>query len=191
MKPTRTLYRMIFFSMVMLMSACSKVNQAESEITFNHALPVPEEYTISHTKDFLELQQVIIASQNYAAFWNSGDEYFLNKALSEHFMDLNLPEGRPQGIEGPKLASKTFRKAVPNLKAKIKRMVISDDKAVVQYQFTGNFKGVFNGKQGANQPIDFKAIDLYTIKDGKIISNWHLEDNLTLLLKMKVVDFVK
>jgi len=31
------------------------------------------------------------------------------------------------------------------------------------------------------------VIDIYTIRDGRIATNWHLEDNLTLLRQLGVV----
>ncbi|MFM0627874.1 ester cyclase [Paraburkholderia xenovorans] len=35
--------------------------------------------------------------------------------------------------------------------------------------------------KGTGQTVDFQAFDLYRVKDGRIVDNWHLEDNLTLL----------
>ncbi|MDB5988637.1 MAG: hypothetical protein JWQ10_40, partial [Herbaspirillum sp.] len=37
------------------------------------------------------------------------------------------------------------------------------------------------------QIIDFQAFDLYRVADGRITDNWHLEDNLTLLQQMGIV----
>jgi predicted ester cyclase len=47
--------------------------------------------------------------------------------------------------------------------------------------FTGRFTGTFMGHAGAGQPIDFIAIDILRIRDGRITDNWRLEDNLTFL----------
>jgi predicted ester cyclase len=30
--------------------------------------------------------------------------------------------------------------------------------------------------QGKGQKVDFQAMDLYRVADGKITDNWHLED---------------
>jgi predicted ester cyclase len=37
---------------------------------------------------------------------------------------------------------------------------------------------------GQGQMIKFIAIGIYTIKNGKIKSNWHLEDNQTLMQQL-------
>jgi SnoaL-like polyketide cyclase len=39
---------------------------------------------------------------------------------------------------------------------------------------------------GKAQPIEFIATDLLKIENGQITANWHIEDNLTLLLQMDV-----
>jgi predicted ester cyclase len=45
----------------------------------------------------------------------------------------------------------------------------------------GHFTGKFHNKIGQGQAINFSAVDMYTIKNGKIKSNWHLEDMQTLI----------
>jgi hypothetical protein len=45
----------------------------------------------------------------------------------------------------------------------------------------GHFTGKFHNKIGQGQAISFSAVDMYTIKNGKIKSNWHLEDMQTLM----------
>lgn len=151
---------------------------------FDSTLPMPQHFTISEHTEITK--QGILAAQKYAAFWNTGEERYAHEALATDFKDLHLPEGRVQGIEGALSASRFFRTVVPNLKADIKEMLITNNKVIVQFQFTGNFTGNFKEHKGQGQAIDFVAVDIYTIKEGKIIENWHLEDNLTLLMKMGV-----
>ncbi|MGF6759382.1 putative SnoaL-like aldol condensation-catalyzing enzyme [Paraburkholderia sp. GAS42] len=37
------------------------------------------------------------------------------------------------------------------------------------------------------QTGDFQAFDLYRVKDGRIVENWHLEGNLTLQKQLGVI----
>ncbi|CAK2549701.1 hypothetical protein VCRA2113O415_70155 [Vibrio crassostreae] len=39
--------------------------------------------------------------------------------------------------------------------------------------------------QGSGQNIDFPAVDIYEIHDGKITKNWHLEDYNTFFNQTK------
>jgi predicted ester cyclase len=127
------------------------------------------------------------AARTYAAFWNTGDPALARQALSPDFIDRTLPPGREQGPGGPLQASKTFRAAVPDLKAEATHIISNGDKVSVRLHFTGHFTGRFGDVQGAGQVVDFQAFDLYRVAGGRIAENWHLEDNLTLLRQMGVV----
>lgn len=132
-----------------------------------------------------------LAARRYYTFWNTGDERFAKAALADNFKDLNLPHGRLQGPEGPLQASKNFRAAAPDLKVEVVEMLISGDKVIGRLHFTGHFTGKFMNIQGAGQQIDFSAVDIYRIAQGKIIENWHLEDNLTLMQQLGAVNMPK
>lgn len=134
-----------------------------------------------------DAKRMLETAETYYAFWNSGDEALARRALSPDFIDLNLPDGRPQGIEGPIMASSNFRKAVPDLAMQVEQVYILPDTVIGRLHFTGHFSGTFADKKGDGRSIDFKAVDMYTIRDGKITHNWHLEDNLTLLKQLGVV----
>lgn len=118
----------------------------------------------------------ILAARRYAAFWNTGKPEFAQAALAANFTDRTLPAGRPQGPQGPIEASKGFRAAVPDLRAELQEVVAAGDRVVVRLHFTGTFTGKMGKVQGKGQKIDFQAMDLYKVVDGKITDNWHLED---------------
>lgn len=141
-------------------------------------LPAPAMSTIRGA------EEVVTAARTYAAFWNTGDPALAHAALSPDFIDRTLPEGRPQGVAGPIAASQTFRAAVPDLRAEIEDLIVAGDRAVVRLHFTGHFSGHFQDLTGDGRAIDFHAIDVYRVADGRIAENWHLEDNLTLLTQL-------
>ncbi|PHV07469.1 ester cyclase [Janthinobacterium sp. BJB412] len=148
-------------------------------------LPVPQH--IASAASSPELEAVMLAARRYAAFWNSGDPAYAEQALAVDFTDRTLPPGREQGLPGPLQASRTFRGAVPDLKVEVTDMVAAGDRVTVRLHFTGHFTGQFGKVQGKGQAIDFQAFDLYRVVKGRIADNWHLEDNLTLLQQMGVV----
>jgi predicted ester cyclase len=132
-----------------------------------------------------------LVARRYYAFWDTGDVAYVHAALASDFVDRNLPAGRPQGPEGPVLASKNFRTAVPDLHLEVEEMLIVGDRVVGRLRFTGHFTGTFGSgaaaRQGDGRAIDFIATDIYRIANGRIAENWHLEDNLTLLQQLGVV----
>jgi predicted ester cyclase len=130
----------------------------------------------------------VLAARRYDTFWSTGDEALARAALAPDFMDRTLPPGRAQGLAGPLEASKIMRAAMPDLHCEIEQMIVAGDRTVVHLRFQGHFTGRFKQTQGQRQAIDFIATDIYRVVDGRIAENWHLEDNLTLLQQLGVVD---
>ncbi|MBB4813860.1 MULTISPECIES: ester cyclase [Pseudomonas] len=123
-------------------------------------------------------------ARRYDTFWHTGEERLAREALADNFVDKTPPEGRKQGPEGPLLASRAFRAAVPDLSCAIEQLIIAGDRAVVHLHFRGHFTGTFGQRQGSGQAVDFIATDIYQIDNGKIAANWHIEDNLTLMKQL-------
>ncbi|GGP26248.1 ester cyclase [Silvimonas amylolytica] len=149
-----------------------------------NVLPQPHHIAVT---DADTSASVILAARRYAAFWNTGDTRYADQALSPDFIDRTLPAGRVQGPQGPRQASAGFRTAVPDLTAEMDDVVVSQDRVSVHLHFKGHFTGQFGNVQGTGQTIDFQAFDLYRVAEGRIVENWHLEDNLTLLQQMGIV----
>ncbi len=121
------------------------------------------------------------------AFWDTGDAQFARLALADNFTDRTLPKGRLQGVEGPIVASHNFRQAVPDLRCEIEQLIVGGDRVIAHLRFRGHFTGAFGQKQGRGQTVDFIATDILRVQDGRITDNWHIEDNLTLMQQLGIV----
>ena len=55
------------------------------------------------------------------------------------------------------------------------------DRVVSQVRLTGHFTGKLGDAQGTGQAIDFTAIDILRVRDGKVTDHWHLADNLGIM----------
>ena len=150
-------------------------------------LQQPVHVTIAQGMSAAAAATQLLPARRYYAFWNTGDEAYAKLALADTFTDLNLPAGRPQGPSGPLVASKNFRGAVPDLKVTVEEAWVVGDHVISQLRFSGHFTGHLGDKQGDGRAINFVAIDNYTIAKDHITSNWHLEDNLTLLQQLGIV----
>lgn len=131
-----------------------------------------------------QLKIMETAARRYDTFWNTGDETFAREALAGNFIDKTPPAGRKQGPEGPLLASRAFRGAVPDLRCEVEQMIIAGDRVVAHLHFRGHFTGTFGKINGSGQTVDFIATDIYQIENGKITANWHIEDNLALMKQL-------
>src|ERR1700683_4729067 len=55
-----------------------------------------------------EREATMKAVRAFYNFWNTGDEAQLKEAIAPTFTDHTLPPGRPQGPQGPAVASRQF-----------------------------------------------------------------------------------
>ena len=123
----------------------------------------------------------------FYGFWVNGSPALLARAVGPDFIDHTLPPGRPQGPTGPAQASKGFLAAVPDLKVVVVQRLVVGDRVISHLRFIGHFTGIFMGREGSGQQVDFIATDILRIRNGRITDNWHLEDNLTFLQQIGVV----
>jgi len=155
------------------------------------SLPQPESMTLDRSLSDTDVAQMIRAARLFYAFWDTGNSEYLSAAVENDFRDNTLPEGRPQGRTGLLFASQTFRSAVPDLHCKIEDLLLSGDKVTARLTFTGTHKGEFMGHSGTGRPVNFFAIDILLIRGCKILHDWPLEDNLTLLQQLALVSLKK
>lgn len=158
-----------------------------AEVLAKDNLLQPELIIIDKSLSEAERRVLDQVARRYYTFWHTGNVALAQAALAPDFIDLNLPQGRPQGPQGPLLAAQQFRTAVPDLQVVVEEMLLVGDRAIGRLRFTGHFTGEFHGKRGTGQAINFTAVDIYRIEKGLIKENWHLEDNLTLLRQLGVV----
>ena len=151
------------------------------------ALPQPESMTVDRSLSPAAAAQMIKTARLFYAFWDTGNAEYASAAVDNNFRDNTLPEGRPQGPKGLLYASQTLRSAVPDLHCTIKDLLVNGDKVTARLLFTGTHKGEFMGHPATGKPVRFFAIDILRIRSGKIVEDWHLEDNLTLFEQLGVV----
>ena len=69
-----------------------------------------------------------------------------------------------------------FTKAVPDLKWEIKEVLVSGDRVIVRGEASGTPAGAFMGVPHGGTHFKIMSIDVHTIRDGKIVRAYHIED---------------
>ena len=69
-----------------------------------------------------------------------------------------------------------FGKLIPDLNWAVEDMIQEGGKVVVRGRATGTPKGPLFGVDGKGKKFDILTIDIHTIKDGKIVKTYHVED---------------
>ncbi|MFD4656907.1 ester cyclase [Kitasatospora sp. NPDC058444] len=146
----------------------------------------PEALTVDRSIGARRAAQEVRLAQQLYTFWNTGQQRYLDAAVSPQFRDNTLPPGRPQGPSGPLFASKNFRAAVPDLTCELSDVLISGDRITARLVFRGHFTGTFDGVRGQGQRVEFNAIDIQHVGTDRITEDWHIEDNATLLTQLGV-----
>lgn len=69
-----------------------------------------------------------------------------------------------------------FGKLIPDLKWEIKDVLVDGNRIIVRSEASGTPVGPFFGVPPSGKSFKVMAIDIHTIKDGKAITAYHLED---------------
>jgi predicted ester cyclase len=113
--------------------------------------------------------------------------------------DVLHPEFRGRGIsafppDGPKVGPGARRKlyemfyqAIPDARAEVLDLVAEGDKVVLVDRFGGTHRGEFLGRPGTGDRIEWMAIHIYTIRDGKVLEDATMTDALAIMQQLGLV----
>lgn len=78
-----------------------------------------------------------------------------------------------------------FSKIIPDLKFDIKEVLVSGDRVIVRGDVTGTPSGDLFGTPHTGRSFRILAIDIQTIRDGKISRTYHMENWLSALGQLR------
>jgi ketosteroid isomerase-like protein len=78
-----------------------------------------------------------------------------------------------------------FGKSIPDMKFDIKEVLVSGDRVIVRGEVAGTPAGDLFGVPHSGKSFRIMAIDIQTIKDGKIARTYHLENWLSALGQLR------
>jgi steroid delta-isomerase-like uncharacterized protein len=96
----------------------------------------------------------------------------------------NRPAGLPDGLEGFKQFTTSFRTAFPDLSYTIDDEIADGDKVVQRVTGQGTMKGSFAGMPATGKHASWSEIHISRLKDGKIVEHWGSVDQLGMLQQL-------
>ena len=78
-----------------------------------------------------------------------------------------------------------FANSIPDLKFDIKEVLVAGDRVIVRGEVTGTPAGELFGVPHTGRSFKIMAIDIQTIKDGKIAKTFHMENWLSALAQLR------
>ena len=80
-----------------------------------------------------------------------------------------------------------FYQAIPDARAEVLDVVAEGDKVVILDRFFGTHQGEFFGRPGTGDRIEWMAIHIYTIRDGKVLEDATMTDALAIVQQLGLV----
>ena len=118
-------------------------------------------------------QQCMVLDQNkelifkaYEAL-NQGDIENFGELLSEDFQEI-AQNGDGRSKEECLNAFRDLRVMMPDVRFDIKETIAEGDKVVVVENYSGTMTGKFRAQEPTGRKMSVVAVDIYTIRDGKI-----------------------
>ena len=122
--------------------------------------------------------------------WDSQDLDALDQYFAPEFDNsASAFPGLPPGLAGAKMAHQGSMQSFPDRKVVIEELVAEGDTVAVRARITGTNQGgfpLFNVPANGAR-IDIPFVGFYTLRDGKVVSHWGLNDAFTLMNQLQAV----
>ncbi|MEU1041390.1 ester cyclase [Streptomyces sp. NPDC005907] len=121
------------------------------------------------------------------ALFTKGDLGAVDVWLAEDFVDHDPPFGGPPDREGMRAAGAMFRAAFPDWHSDTGLMVGEGDLVVEQFTATGTQRGEVLGVAPTGRTLSLPGINIFRLRDGRIVERWGRLDELGLLRALGLV----
>lgn len=112
-----------------------------------------------------------------------GQVNLLDDLVADDFVDHEEFPGQEQRTQGPQAArevAEEFRNAFPDLQVEVEQSMAEGDLVTTRTRWTGTHEGPLFGIEPTNETVEFTAIDIVRIEDGRAREHWGLTDNMSL-----------
>ncbi|QXG74531.1 ester cyclase [Modestobacter sp. L9-4] len=116
--------------------------------------------------------------------FRTGDTSTYDQVLSPDWVDLPLAPGQQQGPTGMAAQIALFRAAMPDYQVEHQDVLVDGEKVAVRNTVSGTHQGAFMGIAPTGRRIEMRTMDLHQVRDGRIVTTWHLEDFAGLMAQL-------
>jgi predicted ester cyclase len=114
-------------------------------------------------------------------------EDVLHPEFRERGLSAFPPAGSKAGPGARRKLYETFLQAIPDARAEVLDVVAEGNKVVLVDRFGGAHQGKFFGRPGTGDRIEWMAVHIYTIRDGKIVEDAVMTDALAIVQQLGLV----
>ncbi|MEU9078276.1 ester cyclase [Kitasatospora sp. NPDC048538] len=121
------------------------------------------------------------------ALFTKGDLTAIDKYLAEDFLNHDPPVDSDPSREGMRRAAVLFRSAFPDWHAMPDFLVAEDDLVVEHFSASGTQRGEIFGAPATGRTVTLRGINIFRLRDGRIVERWGRLDELGLLRQLGLV----
>jgi steroid delta-isomerase-like uncharacterized protein len=118
--------------------------------------------------------------------FTKGDLGAVDEYLADDFVNHDPPFGASADREGMRGAGAMFRAAFPDWHSDLHLLVGEGDIVAEHFTASGTHQGEVMGVPGTGRTIELSGINIFRIKDGRIVERWGRLDDLGFLQQLGV-----
>ncbi|MFI6151573.1 ester cyclase [Kitasatospora sp. NPDC051170] len=118
------------------------------------------------------------------ALFGKGDLGAVDEYLAEDFVNHDPPFGGSADREGMRRAGALFRAACPDWHSDQDLVVGEGDLVVEHFTASGTHRGELLGVAPSGRPLTLPGINIFRLRDGRIVERWGRLDELGLLRQL-------
>ena len=132
--------------------------------------------------DLLEANKALVL-RAHEEVWNSGNLVVVDELYSAEYI-AHWAYGEDTDREGLKKMVAEARAAFPDMREEVVHVVAEGNLVVSHFISSGTFTGEMNGLQPSGKKISRPEIAVHRIANGKIVEQWTVSDQLTLMKQL-------
>jgi predicted ester cyclase len=102
----------------------------------------------------------------------SGDAVRMRALFAEDWVDHDPLPGQPPGLDGAEYVIGAMHGAHPDVHFAIDDLLADGDCVTIRFTLLGTNTGPFLGRAPTGLPVEYKAIVIFRIADGRITERW-------------------
>jgi steroid delta-isomerase-like uncharacterized protein len=111
----------------------------------------------------------------------------LDELFASDYTNHAAPPDLPKGPAGERAFAGPFFAAFPDARLTVEDYFAAGDKVAVRFRYGGTHSGEFMGIPATGKAFSVGGMNIFRIRDGKIVDNWSQLDMLGLLQQLGVI----
>lgn len=124
-------------------------------------------------------------AETFVEMLNTHDPDLVDTFVGEAYRNHNafVADGR----EANRVFWAAFFAAFPDVSARMDDLIVSGDRVVGRFTYTGTHTGDFMGVPASGRPIEMRSIDIWRVEGGLFVEHWDELNTLQLFQQIGLV----